>query len=123
VGPPATSSPNEETANKQQGLWPDRLGALASNPYLVRVGHPFQWLAPQPLDQKAMDVEGMLMKPSLSEDSIYASSVRLHQLIEFQYWIGRVQSVKIRSMQVREIGSPLELFFEAPIHAQYLPIL
>jgi hypothetical protein len=67
------SSPNEETANKQQGLWPGRLGALASNPYLVRVRHPFQWLAPQLLGQKAMDVEGMLMKPSLSEDSIYAS--------------------------------------------------
>jgi hypothetical protein len=99
------------------------LGALASNPYLVRVRHPFQWLAPQLLGQKAMDVEGMLMKPSLSEDSIYASSVRLHQPIEFQYWIGRVQSVKIRSMQAREIGSPLELFFEVPIHAQDLPIL
>jgi hypothetical protein len=80
-------------------------------------------LAPQPLGQKAMDVEGMLMKPSLSEDSIYESSVRLHQPIEFQYWIGRGRFVKIQSMQAREIGSPLELFFEAPIHAQYLPTL
>jgi hypothetical protein len=67
------SSLSEETANKRQGLWPDRLGAPASTPYLVRVRHPFQLLAPQPLGQKAMDVEGMLMKLSLSEDSIYAA--------------------------------------------------
>jgi hypothetical protein len=80
-------------------------------------------LVPQLLGQKAMDVEGMLMKPSLIEDSIYASLVRSRQPIEFQYWKDRVRFVKIRSMQAREIGSPLELFFEAPIHAQYLLIL
>jgi hypothetical protein len=67
------SSPNEGTASKQQGLWPDKLGGSASNPYLVRVTLPFQSLALQLSGQTAMDVEGMLMKPSLSEDSIYAS--------------------------------------------------
>jgi hypothetical protein len=67
------SSPNEGTASKQLGLWPDRLGGSASNPYLVRVRLPFQLLARKLLGQKAMDVVGMLMKPSLSEDSICAT--------------------------------------------------
>jgi hypothetical protein len=67
------SSPNEGTASKQQGLWPDRLGGSASNPYLVRVRLPFQLLARKLSGQKAMDVVGMLMKPSLSEDSICAT--------------------------------------------------
>jgi len=70
-----------------------------------------------------MDVEGMLMKASLSEDSIYASRARSHLPIAFQYWIDRARSVKIRSMQARETGSPLERFFEGPIHEKYLPIL
>jgi hypothetical protein len=67
------SSPNEGTASKQQGLWLDRLGESASNPYLVRVGLPFQLLARKLSGQTAMDGEGMLMKPSSSEDSKYAS--------------------------------------------------
>jgi hypothetical protein len=74
-------------------------------------------------DQKAMDVAGKLMKPSLSEDSKDASSVRSNLPIGFLYSIDRVRFVKIRSMQAREIGSPLELFFEVPIHAKDLPIL
>jgi len=67
------SSPNEGTASKQQGLWPDRLVRSASNPYLVRVRPPFQLLARKLSGQTTMDVEGMLMKPSSGEDSIYAS--------------------------------------------------
>jgi len=117
------SSPNEGTASKQQGLWPDRLGGLASTLYLIRVRPPFQLLAPQLLGQTAMDVAGMLMKPSSSEDSKYASSVRLYLPFGFQYWTDRGRSVKIRSMQVRETGSPLERFFEGPIREKDLPIL
>jgi hypothetical protein len=67
------NSPSEGIASKQQGLWLGRLGGPASTLYLVRVMHPFPLLVLQLLDQKAMDVAGKWMKPSLIEDSKDAS--------------------------------------------------
>jgi hypothetical protein len=67
------NSPSEETARKQQGPWPDKLGGPASTLYLGPVTHPFPLLVLQLSDQKAMGLEDKWRKASLSEDSKDAS--------------------------------------------------
>ena len=73
VAPLVKSSPSEVTVSRQQGPSPDRSGVPASTLCWGLVRHPFPMLVLQLSDQKAMDVAGKLMKPFLSEDSIYAS--------------------------------------------------